>query len=126
MKHRALWHWNTAFSPQGIFTDCVLFSLNSGISTCGINDEPRWPSRCCDYRTPWTTEESWFGSRQGQKFSSLKRLDRLWGLLFEWVKGFISPGVKRPEREADHSSCSAEVNEWICTSTPRALWCGYF
>jgi len=65
--------------------DCV-FSLNIGISMCGINDEPRWPSRYCDYRTRWTTEESWFGSRQGQKFSSPKHLDRLWGLLFEWGK----------------------------------------
>ena len=88
---------------------------------CGINDEPRWPSRYYDYRTRRTTEESWFGFRQGQKFSSPKRLDRLWGLQFEWVIGFISPGVKRPEREAYHSPCSAEVHEWICTSTPHAF-----
>jgi len=103
--------------------DCVLFPLNSGISMCGINDEPRWPSRYCDYRTRRTTEESWFGSRQGQTFSSPKRLDRLWGLQFEWVIGFISPGVKRPEREADHSPRSVEVREWICTTTS---WCRYF
>jgi hypothetical protein len=88
---------------------------------CGINDEPRWPSRYCDYRTRWTTDESWFGSREGQKFSSPKRLGRLGGLLFGWVIGFISPGVKWPERKADHSPCSAEVNKWICTCTPHAF-----
>jgi hypothetical protein len=30
----------------------------------------------------------------------------------QWVRGFLSLGVKRPEREADHSPpCSAEVKE---------------
>jgi hypothetical protein len=39
----------------------------------------------------------------------------------QWVPGALSMGVKRPGREADHSSpSSAEVkNAWSYTSTPR-------
>jgi hypothetical protein len=38
----------------------------------------------------------------------------------QWVPGNITPGVKRPGREADHlTSSSAEVkNAWNCTSAP--------
>jgi hypothetical protein len=38
----------------------------------------------------------------------------------QWVPGALSPEVKRPGREADHSPpTSAEVkNSWIYTSTP--------
>jgi hypothetical protein len=38
----------------------------------------------------------------------------------QWVSGFISPGVKQPGREADHSPrSSAEVKySWSFTSTP--------
>jgi hypothetical protein len=37
-----------------------------------------------------------------------------------WVPGVISPGVKRPGREADYwPPTSAEVKKtWVCTSTP--------
>jgi hypothetical protein len=40
--------------------------------------------------------------------------------LIQWVPGALSPGVKRPEREADHSPPpSAEVKKmWFYTSTP--------
>jgi hypothetical protein len=39
----------------------------------------------------------------------------------QWVLGALSPGVKRPGREADHSpSTSAEVKKmWIYTCTPH-------
>jgi hypothetical protein len=38
----------------------------------------------------------------------------------QWVPGALSLGVKRPEREADHSSpTSAEVSAWSYTSTPQ-------
>jgi hypothetical protein len=39
----------------------------------------------------------------------------------QWVPGALSPGVKRQEREADHSRpASAEVKKiWIYTSTPQ-------
>jgi hypothetical protein len=38
----------------------------------------------------------------------------------QWVPGPLSPGVKRPAREADHSPpTNAEVKKmWIYTSTP--------
>jgi hypothetical protein len=38
----------------------------------------------------------------------------------QWVPGTLSPGVKRPGREADHlPPTSAEVkNTWMYTSTP--------
>jgi hypothetical protein len=40
--------------------------------------------------------------------------------IIQWVSGALSPGVKRPVREADHSPpASAEVKKmWIYTSTP--------
>jgi hypothetical protein len=45
----------------------------------------------------------------------------LWStqLSIQWVARALSPGVKRPGREADHSpEASAEVKKiWICTST---------
>jgi hypothetical protein len=39
---------------------------------------------------------------------------------FQWVPGALPPDVKRPRREADHSSpTSTEIkNTWIYTSTP--------
>jgi hypothetical protein len=48
--------------------------------------------------------------------SSARRPDRFWGP--PWVPGALSPGVKRPGREADHSPpASAEVkNTWTYTS----------
>jgi hypothetical protein len=38
----------------------------------------------------------------------------------QWVQGALSPGVKRPGREADHSTpASTEVKKiWLYTSTP--------
>jgi hypothetical protein len=78
------------------------------------------------------SEQSGFDSRRG-----------LWIFLFatasrpalgptqppiQWVSGILSPGVKRPRRETDHSPpSSAEVkNTWIFTSTPPyafTAWC---
>jgi hypothetical protein len=42
-------------------------------------------------------------------------------LPIQWVPGAISPGVRRPEPEADHSPpANPEVKKmWIYTSTPR-------
>jgi hypothetical protein len=42
----------------------------------------------------------------------------------QWVQGFLSLGVKRPVREADHSSpSSTEVkNAWSYTSTPQYVF----
>jgi hypothetical protein len=39
----------------------------------------------------------------------------------QWIPGALSPGVKRPRREADHSPpTSTEVKKtWVYTSTPR-------
>jgi hypothetical protein len=47
------------------------------------------------------------------------RPDRLWSPL-QWVLGALSPWIKRPRREADHSPpTSAEVRKtWVYTSTP--------
>jgi hypothetical protein len=46
-------------------------------------------------------------------FSTPQRPDRFWGplnLLFNGYRGTLSPGVKRPERETDHSPpTNAEV-----------------
>jgi len=42
----------------------------------------------------------------------------------QWIPGALSPGVKRPGREADHSpSSSAEMkNAWRYTSTPQYVF----
>jgi hypothetical protein len=54
----------------------------------------------------WTTEESEFESQEDQEFSLLH------------VVQTLSPGVKRPGREADHTPpTSAEVKKtWVYTS----------
>jgi len=46
----------------------------------------------------------------------------------QWVHGYPFPGVKRPEREADHSPPTAEVkNVWRYTSTPNTSpWHGAY
>jgi hypothetical protein len=54
-------------------------------------------------------------------FSTSSRADL--GLIqspIEWIPGALSPGVKRPEREADHSPpTSADIkNTWIYIFTP--------
>jgi hypothetical protein len=62
-------------------------------------------------------------------FSSPNRPDRLWGATqppIEWVQGALSPRIKRPGREAEHSPpTSAEVKKiWIYTSTPLYAFVG--
>jgi hypothetical protein len=46
----------------------------------------------------------------------------------QWVPGELSLGVKRPEREADHSPPSnAEVkNAWSYTSTPHYVFMAWY
>jgi hypothetical protein len=43
-----------------------------------------------------------------------------------WIPGALSPGVKRPDREVDHSPpASAEVKKtWIYTSSPPYVFMG--
>jgi hypothetical protein len=60
-------------------------------------------------------------------FSSPRRPDPRPGptqLPVQWVPGTLSPEVKGPGREADHSTLtSVEVNKmWIHTSTPTSSW----
>jgi hypothetical protein len=65
------------------------------------------------------------GSNLGRDHRSVsppKRPVRLWGpssLVFNGYRGSF-PGVKRPQREVDHSSPSSAVvrNEWSYTSAP--------
>ena len=52
--------------------------------------------------------------------SSPKHVERIWGpksLVFNRCNGSF-PGIKRPGREADHSSGTKVKNEWSCTSVP--------
>jgi hypothetical protein len=72
----------------------------------------------------WLAEESDFDSLKGKQsllFSTGPRAS-LWptGSLIERVIGVLSPGVKRPGREADrHSPSTADTkNTWIYASTP--------
>jgi len=65
-----------------------------------------------------------FDSRQGGLFSLFfTALSQVLGPIhtpIQWAPGALSPGVKRPEREAYHSSPSNAVvkNAWSYTSTP--------
>jgi hypothetical protein len=73
--------------------------------------------------TSWTTEGSEFKSRWVNNFyfsMSSKQALRSTQPPLQWVPEALSPGVKRPGREADHSpSASAEVKKmWISASTP--------
>jgi hypothetical protein len=63
-------------------------------------------------------------------FSSPQRRDRLWGPPIQWVLGVLSLGLKRLDREADHSPpSSAEFkNALRYTSTPQyafKAWCSF-
>jgi hypothetical protein len=69
----------------------------------------------------WTTEGSLFESRRMKNCLSSMSSSPAPGStqpLIQWVPGATSPGVKRQEREADHSPpVSVEVKIWIYTST---------
>jgi hypothetical protein len=61
-------------------------------------------------------------------FFSPHRPDRPWGSTqppIQWVPGALSPGVKRPGREADQSlKARVEVKEmWIYASSPTYAFC---
>jgi hypothetical protein len=67
---------------------------------------------------PWTTQESWFDSRQRQEiflFSIMSKPDlRPTQPPIQWASGAASPRVKRQEREADHSPpSSAKVERYL-------------
>lgn len=89
-------------SPDG----CVIISLASsslGWVSCQLELlESRWLSRCCDWRTACSTDESFSYSWQEQQVSSsLQPPELLWkqsNLLFNsfWA---IFPRLKQPERE---------------------------
>jgi hypothetical protein len=61
-------------------------------------------------------------------YSSSSPVLRLTQLPIQWVQGDLSPGIKRPGREADHSlRTGVEVkNTWIYTPIPAyvvMIWC---
>jgi hypothetical protein len=60
---------------------------------------------------------------RGEIFLSSTSCRRVLGLtrpLIQWAPGALSPGVKRPGREADHSPPTSDevTNTWIYMSTP--------
>jgi hypothetical protein len=65
----------------------------------------------------------WSSSPSGVKYFLFSMLSRL-ALRptehpIQWVPGALSPGIKQPGREADHSpSTIAQVKMWIYTSAP--------
>jgi hypothetical protein len=74
--------------------------------------------------TGWTSEESWFDTRQGQGIYLVSKTPRPGlGLPSLHSVGAVGsfPGVKRLMREADNSRpSSAEMkNTWSCTYTPH-------
>jgi hypothetical protein len=89
-------------------------SKRSRDSSVGIATSCRLDDRRVGVRVP-------VGSRI---FSSSDRPDRLWGppnlLPIQCVPRALSPGVKRPGREVDHSPPTSAVvrKMWIYTSTP--------
>jgi len=74
------------------------------------------------YATGWTAEELCFDSRQGCDFSPFSKWfrppSRPSKTLIKQVPEFLSPGLKRPRREVEHSTpCTAQVkNDWSFTS----------
>jgi hypothetical protein len=87
------------------------------------NEEPGWRSRYSDWlraRRPRGRSSS-PGEVKNFLFSMSSRpaLGSTQAPI-QWVPGALSPGVKRPGREDDHSPpASAEVNKmWIYTPTP--------
>jgi hypothetical protein len=72
--------------------------------------------------TCWTSEGSEFEPRQGQEFSLLhvaQTGSEVHRTSYPRGTGALSPGVKRPGREIDHSPpSSADVKKmWFYTST---------
>jgi hypothetical protein len=80
--------------------------------------------------TGWKTKGSEFESLWGARIlSSPCRPDRLWGLPSLLSNGYLalSPWVKRPKREGDHSPpTSAEVKKtWVYASNPPYAFSSY-
>jgi hypothetical protein len=88
-----------------------------------ISEEPGWHSRYSDWLR--TGKPRGRGSSPGRVknilFSTSSK-PALWSTQppIQWVLRALSPRVKRPGREADHSPrVNAEVKKiWICKSTP--------
>jgi hypothetical protein len=74
--------------------------------------------------TGWSTKMSEFESR-GRKYFHVSMSSRpALGPTqppMQWVPGALSPGVKRPRREADHSppTSTNAKKTWVYTSTPH-------
>jgi hypothetical protein len=91
--------------------------------------EPGYRSRYCDWLRVGRPNCRSLSPGRG-KFSPLHVVKFDYGALgptqspLQWVLGALSPGVKRPRREADHSlPTSAEVkNTRMCTSTPPYIF----
>jgi hypothetical protein len=72
--------------------------------------------------TGWTAEGSEFDTRWGKIFllSASRLVLGPTQCPIQWVPRALSPGVKRPGREADHSPTRAEVkNTWMYTFIPH-------
>jgi hypothetical protein len=83
---------------------------------------------CCSVMTIpptcWTVEKSWFDSQQGAFCSSTKRPHWLWStpsLQLNRSKEALSPSIKRPGCDNDHSPHSVK-NKWSYTSNPNMYW----
>jgi hypothetical protein len=95
----------------------------------GLDDLEKINFLTTGIRTPTTQSSSPQSSSPGRAknflFSASSRLALgPTQLRIQWVTGSLSPGVKRPGREAGHSPpTSAEVKKmWVYTSTPPSVF----
>jgi hypothetical protein len=83
------------------------------------------PSRYSDWFTDWTTEESGFNSRKGKRFPVHN--SSVLGLTYppiRWILGTSCPGIKWPERQANHSPPSSAQVKAASTSLIYAFLSG--
>jgi hypothetical protein len=94
-------------------TQCVLSALSWHCSCFFMIPRTR-----NSHKDGWTIRVLGFDSRRGLGVLFTTAVSRTalgsTQLPIQWIRGTLSLGVKRPEREADHSSpSSAEIKEWV-------------
>jgi hypothetical protein len=117
-------HWTVQIKLENFFKPALLHSKTSTTSESSIHEGSR--DIVVGIATGYGLDDREVGVRVPVGsiiFSSPRCPYWFWGspsLLYNGYRWTLSPGIKRPGREADYSpQTSAEVkNTWIYTSTP--------
>ena len=86
--------------------------------------ESRYISTMTSLRIVLLREESWFDSRQGQRFVHVAERPNRLSVTVRWIESGFSLGMKRPER--DTTTCSGNTSAGRYTSTSQVFFLEWY